>query len=58
MIIVEAAESEDSNVLTIFLIVFFIVLLISLVVLCYCCRDNLQSKRTDLKIKIDTMKAE
>lgn len=53
-----AEPDDDSQILTIFLIVFFIVLLVSLIVLCYCCRDNLRERRTQIKIKVDTMKAE
>lgn len=51
-------ESTGSKVLTIFLVVFFIVLLISLIVLCVCCRDRIREKYFEIKIKTDTMKAE
>ncbi|XP_057314640.1 uncharacterized protein LOC130655843 [Hydractinia symbiolongicarpus] len=55
----ESVESDSgSRILVIFLVIFFIVLIVAAFVLCYCCRDKMHDKYVDVKIKVDTMKAE
>jgi len=57
--IIESDITESSSIiLIVFLSIFFVVLLCGLLILIYCCRDNLRSKYMDMKIKTDTMKAE